>query len=118
MGSVWGHSVREKTMPGAAFIGDVHTFSPDGAMATASTGRGFLRTRVEPGPYCNVHVWNRKTNKTVLCFPVRGIRMGLQGVGKDKHLAPFVWDVHTIFARRAHAGGIHGWPICLHQGLN
>ena len=47
MGSVWGHSVREETAPGAAFIGDVHTFSLDGAMATASTGSVFLGTRVK-----------------------------------------------------------------------
>ena len=36
-----------KTTPGASFIGDAHTFPPDGHMATASTGGGFLRTKAK-----------------------------------------------------------------------
>ena len=92
----------------SAFIWDVHTFFARWAHAGGvHAPPDFL----DQGPNCKVDVWKRVINKTGLCFSVRGIRGGLQGVGKDKHPAPFIWGVHTIFARWAHAGGIHGWTI-------
>ena len=96
MGSVWGHSVREETAPGAAFIGDVHTFSPDGAMTTTSTGRGFLGTRVK--------------------LAMAGAGKG--GKNNNRALFPRAWDpCGDTWGRQIQAPGRHSYGTCTHLSL-
>ena len=88
-----GHSVRQKRTPGSAFKADVHTFSPDAAMATASAGRGILRTSVK--------------------LAMSGA--GERGKNNNRALFPRAWDpCRATGCRQIQTPGRHSYGTCTH----